>query len=149
MKIIADTKLNLSGLIPGPGKFQIEDVQPALSLCTHLIYGFAGITADKFEVVSLHPNLDTGAGYAYYRLATQLKKTFPLLKIYLSIGGNADPEEETHKYLVLVSGIERPFYYSVNRRRSRVANRTGVALCPADRDARGEVQVHQLRAEAP
>nr|XP_031830220.1 chitinase-like protein EN03 isoform X1 [Nomia melanderi]XP_031830221.1 chitinase-like protein EN03 isoform X1 [Nomia melanderi] len=101
----------------GPGKFQLEDVRPALSLCTHLIYGFAGITADKFEVVSLNPNLDTGAGYAYYRLATQLKRSFPELKIYLSIGGNADPEEETHKYLVLTETSESrsKFINSVQR----------------------------------
>lgn len=90
----------------GPGKFQLDDVRSALSLCTHLIYGFAGITSDKFEVVSLNPNLDTGAGYAYYRLVPQLKKAFPDLKIYLSIGGNADPPEETHEYLVATETSE-------------------------------------------
>lgn len=87
----------------GPGKFQLDDVQSALSLCTHLIYGFAGINAETFEVVPLKPSLDTGVGYSYYKLVTQLKRTFPNLKIYLSIGGNADPDDETHKYLVLVS----------------------------------------------
>lgn len=84
----------------------MDDVRPALSLCTHLIYGFAGISADSFEVVPLNPTLDTGVGYSYYKLATQLKRTFPDLKIYLSIGGNADPNEDTHKYLVLVSNRE-------------------------------------------
>lgn len=93
----------MSPLAIGPGKFQLEDVRPALSLCTHLIYGFAGIKSDTFEVVPLNPNLDTGAGYSYYKLATQLKRSFPELKVYLSIGGNADPEDETHKYLVVVS----------------------------------------------
>ncbi|KOC70074.1 Chitinase-like protein Idgf4 [Habropoda laboriosa] len=87
----------------GPGKFQLDDVRPALSLCTHLVYGFAGINAETFEVVPLSPSLDTGAGYSYYKLTTQLKKAFPDLKIYLSIGGNADPPEDTHKYLLLVS----------------------------------------------
>ncbi|XP_076288904.1 imaginal disc growth factor 4 isoform X2 [Lasioglossum baleicum] len=90
----------------GPGKYQLDDVRSALSLCTHLIYGFAGITSDKFEVVSLNPNLDTGAGYAYYRLVPQLKKAFPDLKVYLSIGGNADPLEETHEYLVATETSE-------------------------------------------
>lgn len=91
------------GYVLGPGKFQLDDVQSALSLCTHLIYGFAGINAETFEVVPLKPSLDTGVGYSYYKLVTQLKRSFPNLKIYLSIGGNADPDDETHKYLVLVS----------------------------------------------
>ncbi|KAI4483190.1 hypothetical protein M0804_008245 [Polistes exclamans] len=101
----------------GPGKFQIEDVRPALSLCTHLIYGFAGINPDTFEVIPLNPNLDTGAGYAYYRLSTQLKKSFPDLKVYLGIGGNADPYEDTHKYLTLTETSEArsKFINSVNR----------------------------------
>lgn len=87
----------------GPAKFQVEDLRPALSFCTHLVYGYAGINAADHEVVPLHPNLDTGAGYAFYRLVTQLKRAFPDLKVYLSIGGNADPYEETHKYLAVVS----------------------------------------------
>jgi len=86
----------------GPAKFQLEDVRSALSLCTHLIYGYAHINSN-FEVISGSPNLDTGSGYSYYRLATQLKRSFPDLKIYLSIGGNSDPYDEEHKYLVLVS----------------------------------------------
>ncbi|XP_003702512.1 imaginal disc growth factor 4 isoform X2 [Megachile rotundata] len=101
----------------GPGKFQLDDVRPALSLCTHLIYGFAGIKSETYEVVPLNPNLDTGAGYSYYKLATQLKKSFPELKVYLSIGGNADPDDEVHKYLVLTETSEgrSKFINSVNR----------------------------------
>lgn len=83
----------------------MDDVRSALSLCTHLIYGFAGVNTDTFEVVPLNPSLDTGVGYSYYKLATQLKRSFPELKIYLSIGGNADPEDEAHRYLVLVSTL--------------------------------------------
>lgn len=97
------SSLKINFVFLGPGKFQLDDVQSALSLCTHLIYGFAGINAETFEVVPLKPSLDTGVGYSYYKLVTQLKRTFPNLKIYLSIGGNADPDDETHKYLVLVS----------------------------------------------
>lgn len=89
----------------------MDDVRSALSLCTHLIYGFAGINAETLEVVPLNPTLDTGVGYSYYKLATQLKKGFPDLKVYLSIGGNADPEDDTHKYLVVVSIILFLFCY--------------------------------------
>ncbi|XP_043475551.1 chitinase-like protein Idgf4 [Leptopilina heterotoma] len=101
----------------GPGKFIVEDLRPALSLCTHLIYGFAGIDANSFDVVPLNPNLDTGAGYAFYRLVTQMKRNFPDLKVYLGIGGNADPYEETHKYLTLTETSEArtKFINSVGR----------------------------------
>ncbi|KAG7212241.1 hypothetical protein KM043_012572 [Ampulex compressa] len=75
------------------------------------------ITSENFEVIPLNPTLDTGAGYSYYRLATQLKRTFPDLKIYLGIGGNADPEEDTHKYLTLTETSEgrTKFINSVQR----------------------------------
>ncbi|XP_043261071.1 chitinase-like protein Idgf4 isoform X2 [Colletes gigas] len=101
----------------GPGKFQLDDVRPALSLCTHLVYGFAGISPENFEVLSLNPNLDTGAGYAYYRLVTQLRRDYPDLKVYLGIGGNADPVEDTHKYLAVTETSESrsKFINSVNR----------------------------------
>ncbi|KAL0106418.1 hypothetical protein PUN28_016264 [Cardiocondyla obscurior] len=100
----------------GPAKFQLEDVKPALSLCTHLIYGYAHINSD-FEIVPGSPSLDTGSGYSYYRLATQLKRTYPDLKIYLSVGGNSDPYDEEHKYLVLTETSEgrTKFINSVNR----------------------------------
>ena len=86
-----------------PNKFEINDLRPALSHCTHLIYGYAGINAETHEVIPLHPNIDTGAGYSLYRLVTYLKQNFPELRVYLSIGGNEDPYEETHKYLTVVS----------------------------------------------
>ncbi|XP_020277901.1 chitinase-like protein Idgf4 isoform X2 [Pseudomyrmex gracilis] len=100
----------------GPAKFQLDDVKPALSLCTHLVYGYAHINSD-FEIVPGSPNLDTGSGYSYYRLATQLKRSFPDLKIYLSVGGNSDPYDEEHKYLVLTETSEgrTKFINSVNR----------------------------------
>lgn len=78
----------------------------ALGFCTHLIYGFAGIDPVSFEAVSLNPTLDTGAGHAFFRLVPQFKRNYPDLKVLLSIGGNADPYEETHKYLVLVRLIK-------------------------------------------
>ncbi|XP_029178705.1 chitinase-like protein Idgf4 isoform X2 [Nylanderia fulva] len=100
----------------GPAKFQLDDVRSALSLCTHLVYGYAHINSD-FEIVPGSPNLDTGSGYSYYRLTTQLKRSFPDLKIYLSVGGNSDPYDDEHKYLVLTETSEgrTKFINSVNR----------------------------------
>ncbi|RLU15279.1 hypothetical protein DMN91_012273 [Ooceraea biroi] len=106
----------LSYTFKGPAKFQLEDTRPALSLCTHLIYGYAHINSN-FEITPGSPSLDTGSGYSYYRLATQLKRSFPDLKIYLSVGGNSDPYDEEHKYLVLTETSEgrTKFINSVNR----------------------------------
>ncbi|XP_043274022.1 chitinase-like protein Idgf4 isoform X2 [Venturia canescens] len=103
----------------GPSKFQVDDLRPALSYCTHLVYGYAGMNAETHEAVPLHPSLDTGAGYALYRLVPQLKRSFPDLKVYLSIGGNADPYEETHKYLTVLESPEA---------RSRFINSVGRLL---------------------
>lgn len=100
------SKYKLILLISGPSKFQIDDLRPALSYCTHLVYGYAGLNAENHEAVPLNPHLDTGTGYAFYQLVLQLKSSFPDLKVYLSIGGNADPYEETHKYLTVVSHVD-------------------------------------------
>ncbi|KAK0167192.1 hypothetical protein PV327_004623 [Microctonus hyperodae] len=90
----------------GPGQVKLEDVSQALGFCTHLIYGFAGVDPVSFEAISLNPTLDTGAGHAFFRLVPQFKRNYPDLKVLLSIGGNADPYEETHKYLVLTETPE-------------------------------------------
>ncbi|XP_011297816.1 chitinase-like protein EN03 [Fopius arisanus] len=89
---------------PGVGKFQVADLNPVLGLCTHLVYGFAAINPDNFKIVP--PNFNTGASYGFYEFIAQLKRSFPGLKIYLSVGGNADPYESTHKYLTLVETPE-------------------------------------------
>ncbi|XP_012252132.2 chitinase-like protein Idgf4 [Athalia rosae] len=90
----------------GPAKFQIDDIRPAFSLCTHIVYASARINAETQEVVSGNPHLDTGAGYAFYRLINQMKRIPDGPKVLISIGGNDDPYEETHKYLTLTETNE-------------------------------------------
>ncbi|KAG7212243.1 hypothetical protein KM043_012574 [Ampulex compressa] len=101
----------------GRGLFKIGNLREALGLCTVLIYGYAGINAENFEVLSLNPKLDTGPGYAYYRRVNYFKRTFPNLKVFLGIGGNADTEDDTHKYLTLMETAESrtKFINSVQR----------------------------------
>ncbi|KAG7212242.1 hypothetical protein KM043_012573 [Ampulex compressa] len=101
----------------GPGQFKIADIEDALSLCTELVYGYAGINPKTFELISLNPKLDTGAGYAYYRRVNHFKRTFPHLKVFLGIGGNADTADDTHKYLKLTETPESrtKFINSVQR----------------------------------
>lgn len=77
------------------------DLEPALSFCTHLVYGFAGIQPDTYKMVALNENLDTDQSHANYRTLTNFKTKYPGLKILLSIGGDVDKEEE-QKYNLLV-----------------------------------------------
>jgi len=71
----------------GNGKFDVENIDP--HLCTHLIYGFAGINPATNTIKVLDPYnelYDNGGKGAYLRF-TGLKKTNPQLKTILAIGG--------------------------------------------------------------
>lgn len=90
-------------LILAPVKFTLSDLEEALKLCTHLIYGFAGINATSGEIISLHPHLDLPFGYNMYKLVLDYKMKFPNVKILLSVGGSAVLEEdESDIYLKVV-----------------------------------------------
>nr|QFZ95574.1 imaginal disc growth factor [Oligotricha striata] len=82
-----------------------SDLDPALSFCTHLVYGYAGVTADSHKLTSLNTNLDLDQGHANYRIITQLKRKFPALKVLLSVGGDSDTDDK-EKYLTLVETPE-------------------------------------------
>lgn len=107
----------------GLGKLTVADVEPALTFCTHLVYGFAGnshksilyifniqfnrtyrivgINAVDNKLQSLNVGLDLDQGKGHYRIITQLKRKNPGLKVILSVGGGLDndPEAETNKYV--------------------------------------------------
>ncbi|KAJ2954240.1 hypothetical protein O0L34_g2486 [Tuta absoluta] len=77
------------------------DLDPALSFCTHLVYGYAGIQPDTFKMVPLNENLDVDRSHANYRAITNFKTKYPGLKVLLSVGGDAD-NEEAQKYNLLL-----------------------------------------------
>lgn len=89
-------------------KVGAEELKPALSYCTHLVYGYVGIDDDKFKAISLDPKLDlpeskdVKGGKGNFKSITALKKAYPSLTILLSVGGNADTEDPD-KYLSVVS----------------------------------------------
>nr|QFZ95583.1 imaginal disc growth factor [Bena bicolorana] len=68
------------------------DLEPALSFCTHLIYGYAGIQPDTYKMVSLNENLDIDRSHANYLAITGMKRKYPALTVLLSVGGHADTE---------------------------------------------------------
>jgi len=72
---------------PAMGKFTPENIDP--TLCTHLIYSFAGLNSSTWAMKSLDPwmDLEDDYGLAGFRKATDLKSTHPHLKVTLAIGG--------------------------------------------------------------
>ncbi|OQR66805.1 putative chitinase 3-like [Tropilaelaps mercedesae] len=72
---------------PGDGKFPVEEIDPFL--CTHLIYGFAGLGFDN-RIRSLDSWNDLKDNYgkgAFERFTTGLKAKNPKLKTIIAIGG--------------------------------------------------------------
>jgi len=78
-------------------------LDPALQFCTHLIYGYAGIKEENFNIIPLDESLDINK--QNYKQVTDLKRRFPGLRVLLSVGGNRDisGEEKNLKYRTLVS----------------------------------------------
>ncbi|XP_076042467.1 chitinase-3-like protein 1 [Oratosquilla oratoria] len=70
---------------PGKGKFDVEDIPPAL--CTHIIYGFAGLRNN--QIISLDPwnDLYENYGKGAYDRFNSLKKQNADLKTIIAIGG--------------------------------------------------------------
>ncbi|KFB39517.1 bacteria responsive protein 2 [Anopheles sinensis] len=76
-----------NSLTKGLGKVTLDDIEPALPFCTHLVYGYAGIDEETYQAVSRLPFLDLDTGKGNYRAVTQLKAKYPALKVLLGIGG--------------------------------------------------------------
>jgi len=72
---------------PNGGKFTPEDVDP--DLCTNLIYSFAGLDSNEWEIKSLDAwmDLEDNYGLAGFKKATDLKRGRHHLKVTLAIGG--------------------------------------------------------------
>ncbi|XP_069998755.1 probable chitinase 2 [Penaeus vannamei] len=68
---------------PGMGKFNIEDIDP--SLCTTLIYSFAGLNETTYTMMLLDPEYDVNKR-ALERFVN-LKSLNPRLKVLIAIGG--------------------------------------------------------------
>lgn len=72
---------------PSRGSFSIDDVDP--TLCTHLVYAFAGLDIMQNHIKSLDPwqDLPDDFGKDGFNRLTQLKRRNPHLKVTLAIGG--------------------------------------------------------------
>lgn len=81
---------------PGVGKFDVENLDPFI--CTHIIYGFAGLGYDN-TIISLDPWNDLPENYGKGAMArfTGLKSQNPELKALLAIGGWNEGSEKYSK----------------------------------------------------
>ncbi|OWR46898.1 hypothetical protein KGM_206218A, partial [Danaus plexippus plexippus] len=72
---------------PGAGKFDLSDIDP--TLCTHLIYSFAGLDQSTGGIKSLDPwqDLEKDYGKGGYKRLVSLKAKYPHLKVTVAIGG--------------------------------------------------------------
>lgn len=85
----------------GSGKVTIEDLEPALSLCTHLVYGYARLNFEERKAVPRDLDRDDN----HYALVTGLKRRFPNLKILLGIGGMVYDKERTQQYHEILENV--------------------------------------------
>ncbi|KAK8374967.1 hypothetical protein O3P69_011314 [Scylla paramamosain] len=75
---------------PNDGKFDVDDIDPFL--CTHLIFGFAGLSNETWQIEVLDPwnelcpDEEGGNNCAYDRFVA-LKEVNPSLTVLLAVGG--------------------------------------------------------------
>lgn len=84
----------------GLGKVSVSELEPAISFCDILVYGYAGIDKNTNKLISLNEKIDLDNGQGLYRQITSLKTKYPKLKVLLGVGGNADPEQDIYVQLL-------------------------------------------------
>lgn len=61
----------------GAAKIEPVDLEPSLSLCTHLVYGYAVIDGNTNRLTPMDDYVDLDTNKGYYRLVTALKARHP------------------------------------------------------------------------
>ncbi|XP_037927564.1 chitinase-like protein Idgf2 [Teleopsis dalmanni] len=85
----------------GLGKLLNPDLEIALQFCSYLVYGYAGINPNNYQIFSLNEGLDIGKHQ--FSEITALKKKHSHLKVLLSVGGDKDNDaNHPNKYIELL-----------------------------------------------
>lgn len=88
-----------SYLRQGLAKLDPNNLDLAMQFCTHLVYGYAGLKPDTFELYSLNVDLDM----FHFKDITLLRTKYPELKVLLSVGGDRDADQsDSNKYISLL-----------------------------------------------
>ncbi|KAL7740234.1 hypothetical protein ACLKA6_002210 [Drosophila palustris] len=88
----------------GLAQFSLTDLELALQFCTHVIYGYAGIHPETYEMQSLNQPLDYER--RHFAQVTALKDKYPYVKFLLSVGGDRDLEQEEKYVKLLEAGVQ-------------------------------------------
>ena len=67
-----------------------------MQFCTHIVYGYAGLQPESYQLTSINQNLDIQR--RHFASITALKERYPHIKFLLSVGGDHDLEQP-EKYL--------------------------------------------------
>ncbi|XP_051858239.1 chitinase-like protein Idgf2 [Drosophila albomicans] len=90
-----------SSLRKGSGKLTKNDLLFSASYCTHLVYGYVGISGDNYQVNSLNEGLDIRK--KHLTEVTSIRSEYPGLKVLLSVGGDRDIDaKHPNKYVELL-----------------------------------------------
>lgn len=96
-------------LLSGQAKFTLDDLEAALPYCTHVVYGFAGISEKFKKVIPLNENFDvTQQNFKkVVDLKNRVNNKYQKPKFIFSVGGGADisgeDDEKNIQYRDLVS----------------------------------------------
>ncbi|XP_057656369.1 chitinase-like protein Idgf4 [Diorhabda carinulata] len=93
----------------GQGKFDIAFLDPVFQFCTHLIYGYVGVDPVTYKVKVLNEQLDINQHNL--KTVAELKRRFPGLRVFLSVGGDRDITGEGNEknlvYTTLLETVDR------------------------------------------
>ncbi|XP_063223446.1 chitinase-like protein EN03 [Bacillus rossius redtenbacheri] len=113
----------------GAAKFQVQDIEPSLTYCTHLVYGYAVLDATSYKLTPQDEQLETVPTTGNFLAITGLKKRFPGLHVMLSVGCHSDLHDH-EKYLTLLESEDnRKAFVGSARTLLRQYGFDGLDLC--------------------
>lgn len=83
----------------------MPDLEIAIQFCTHLIYGYAGMHPETFQITSLNTQRDIQR--RHFATITALKDKFPNVKFLLSVGGDKDLQNPEKYVQFLEAGRQK------------------------------------------
>ncbi|XP_065361326.1 chitinase-like protein Idgf3 [Calliphora vicina] len=85
----------------GFANFTENDLRSSFEYCTHVVYGYVGISPDKFDIVTLHSKQNLQ--FAHVK---KLKNQYRHIKFLVSLGGGKDLNH-TEKYIKLLEAPQQ------------------------------------------